>query len=231
MGRIVWLGHAAFYIEIDNHRILIDPWITNPLSPYRSLDTFTRHFPEIDLVIVTHDHGDHVGETVEILKKYGKARICAVYELAEELAKKAGAIERSIPANIGGPIRFEKLNIILTPAFHSSTIGAPTGVVIVGSKTTIYHAGDTGLFSEMQFIRELYSPTIALLPIGGHFTMGIREAVKAVEILKPRTVIPMHYNTFDVIRADPNEFAKLVKEKVPEANVVILEPGKEITIE
>ncbi len=230
MARIRWLGHAAFLIEVDGWTIAVDPWITNPLSPYRSVEAFVKDVPKLDLIVVTHDHGDHVGEAVELLKRYPSAKIVAVYELANDIASKAGAQDRSIPANIGGPIKVGNLKLVLTPAYHSSSVGAPTGVVIIGSSASIYHAGDTGLFAEMSFIGELYKPTVALLPIGGHFTMGIDEAVKAVELLKPKYVVPMHYNTFAVIQADPAEFERKVKEKGLPTEVKILKPGEELTI-
>jgi L-ascorbate metabolism protein UlaG (beta-lactamase superfamily) len=227
MVLIRWLGHAAFVINAGGATILVDPWISNPLSPYRSVDSFAKEYRFVDYIIVTHDHGDHVGEAVELLSRFKDARIVAVFELAEELAKRTGAGERSIPANIGGRVKLEKgLEVVFTPAFHSSTKGAPTGVVIFGEGKAIYHAGDTGIFSDMRLIAELYKPHVALLPIGGHFTMGVEEAVKAVELLKPRIVVPMHYNTFNVIVADPLFFAKLVKESIPGVEVKVLSPGQ-----
>ena len=225
MAKLRWLGHAAFILELAGWKIAIDPWITNPLSPYRSLDKFYKEYPEIDLIIVTHDHGDHVGESVEMLKKYPRAKVAALYELASHIAKEAGVPERSIPVNIGGPVKLGDITLVFTPAHHSTTIADPSGVIVFGEGKQVYHAGDTGIIAEMQYIGELYPPTVALLPIGGHFTMGPLEAAKAVELLKPKYAIPMHYNTFDVIKADPNEFAKYVKDRGLETQIVILKPG------
>jgi L-ascorbate metabolism protein UlaG (beta-lactamase superfamily) len=135
----------------------------------------------------------------------------------------------AIGANIGGPLSVQDLKIIFTPAVHSSSKGTPTGVVVSGKDTTIYHAGDTGLFGDMALIGELYKPDVALLPIGGHFTMGINEAAKAVQLIKPRIAIPMHYNTFPVIRADPEEFKQLV-EKTTSTRVVVLKPGEKYSL-
>jgi L-ascorbate metabolism protein UlaG (beta-lactamase superfamily) len=227
MAVLRWLGHAAFVLKFGEATIVIDPWITNPLSPYRSVDSFVKEYPQIDYIVVTHDHGDHEGEAVELLKRYRNARLIAVFELAQDIGSRAKAEDRVIGANIGGPVKLEKgLQLVLTPALHSSTKGSPTGVVIFGEGKAVYHAGDTGLFGDMKLIGELYKPTVALLPIGGHFTMGIDEAVKAVELINPRIVVPMHYNTFNVIAADPNEFARKVKEKVPGVDVRILKPGE-----
>ncbi len=227
MVNIRWLGHAAFVIELDNEIFLIDPWITNPLSPYKSIDSFIKDYPRIHYIVVTHDHGDHVGETIELLKRYKDARICAVFELAEYLASEAKAIDRSIPGNIGGPIKLSELTtLVFTPAYHSSSRGAPSGIILLSRDFSIYHAGDTGLFSEMVLISELYRPLVALLPIGGYFTMGLKEAIKAIELLKPQYVIPMHYNTFDVIKADPTELQKMVKDRGLSTTVIIFQPGE-----
>jgi len=113
---------------------------------------------------------------------------------------------------------------------HSSSKGSPTGVVISSREATIYHAGDTGVFGDMALIRELYSPRIAMLPIGGHFTMGVREAAKAVELLGVEVVIPMHYNTFPLIRADPKELADLVLKRGLKVDVRVLKPGETVEL-
>ncbi len=227
MAIIRYLGHAAFEIKIKGldgkeKTILIDPWVTNPLSPYRSVEEYLRTVDKIDYIIVTHDHGDHLGDTEPIAKKTS-AKVIAIYDLAVELEKKKIV---AIGANVGGRLDIPDIYVVLTPAIHSAQLGNPVGVVVGGADTRIYHAGDTGLFAEMTFIGELYKPDIALLPIGGHFTMGIPEAVKAVELIKPKIAIPMHYNTFPVIKADADEFKRKVEEKTP-TKVVILKPGQE----
>jgi len=215
MAYIKFIGHAAFELELSGKLIYIDPWIEgNPQAAISLSDI--KH---ADYIFVTHDHGDHLGNAVEISKKTG-ASVVTLYEIALEVERKGG---NSIGANIGGPIKLEGITAYFTPAFHT---GRCAGVVIKGKEGTIYHAGDTGVFGDMALISELYKPDIALLPIGGHFTMGPSEAAKAVELLKPKVVIPMHYNTFPVIRADPHEFEKLVKERVPDVRVVILKPGE-----
>ncbi|MET1101212.1 MAG: metal-dependent hydrolase [Pyrodictiaceae archaeon] len=230
MGYVKWLGHAAFEVSLDGYTVLIDPWLTNPLSPVKDINEYRG---KIDLIIVTHDHGDHLGEAVKLLEINPNAKFASVYETANRVAEeltRAGVKtdERIIGGNIGGPMRIPgiKLEVILVPAHHSSEKGTPVGVVIVGKEATIYHAGDTGLVAEMQFVGELYKPDIALLPIGGHFTMDAIQATKAVELIRPKVAIPMHYNTFPPIKADPEEFKRLVEEKKLGTRVVILKPGE-----
>ncbi|MCD6487858.1 MAG: metal-dependent hydrolase [Desulfurococcales archaeon] len=227
VARIYYLGHASFEVKLEGldgkeKVVLIDPWISNPLSP-TSLEDYLRSRENIDYIIVTHDHGDHLGETIDIAKRTG-AKVVTIYDLGLVIEEKG--VKNVIGANIGGRIKVEDLYIVLTPAYHSSTHGNPVGVVLRGKDVSIYHAGDTGLFAEMTFIGELYKPDIAMLPIGGHFTMGILEAAKAVELIKSKIVIPMHYNTFPPIKADPQEFKNIVEEKT-DTKVVILKPGQE----
>ncbi len=220
MGYVKWLGHSAFEIVLDNKKILVDPWLTNPLSPVKPED-----YKDVDFIVVTHDHGDHLGDALTILKRTN-AKFIGIYELAQYMIENGISEERSIGGNIGGPIKIDGIEFILTQATHSSNRGAPTGVVIKGKEATIYHAGDTGLFYDMALIGELYKPDIALLPIGGHFTMGPYEAAKAVELIKPKVVIPMHYKTFPVIGGSPEEFLNYVKEKKLDVKVVVLKPGE-----
>jgi len=223
MGIVKYLGHSFFEVALTGldgavKTLVVDPWVENPLSPVKLKDYEGRR---LDYVLVTHDHGDHIGEAIKLAKITG-AVIIGVYEIAE-YATQEGV--RSIGGNIGGPLKIQDLEVILTPASHSSSRGVPVGFVVRGRDMSFYHAGDTGLFSEMALIGELYAPDIAMLPIGGHFTMGIREAVKAVELIRPKIVIPMHYNTFPVIQADPLEFKRLVEEKTG-VKVVVLKPGE-----
>ncbi len=226
MAIIKYLGHSAFEITLtgldgSEKNILIDPWVENPLSPVKVSDYKNR---KVDYIFVTHDHGDHLGNAIEIAKLTG-AKIVGIFEIA--LYAKEQGVE-SVDGNIGGRLKIDDLEVVLTPATHSSTRGAPTGVVIRGKDITLYHAGDTGLFMEMNLIGELYMPDIAFLPIGGHYTMGIREAAKAVQLIRPKIAIPMHYNTFPPIRADPEEFKKLVEKQTP-TKVIILKPGDTFT--
>lgn len=227
MAKITFLGHSCFLIDDENNnRILIDPFLQgNPLSSAKP--------DEINptLILLTHGHGDHLGDAVEISKKSG-AVILGVFELINYVIEKGA---KGHPAHMGGKIPFDFGWVKLVPALHSSSTpdgtytGNPVGFVINVNGHHIYHAGDTGLFSDMELISRVYGADTALLPIGGTFVMNISDAVEAVKMLKCKTVIPMHYNTFPPIEADPKEFKKLV-EKETETKTVILNPGESLTV-
>ncbi|MGC9210492.1 MAG: metal-dependent hydrolase [Acidilobus sp.] len=222
MGYLVYYGHSAFEVGVNGKKILIDPWLTNPLSPVRP-----ESVKDVDYILVTHDHDDHLGDTLELMKANPRAKFVATFELANWVGEQLGDASRVIGGNMGGPIVLEGgLKVSLVPANHTSSRGAPTGVVIISGEGTIYHAGDTGITAEMALIGEIYRPDIALLPIGGHFTMDHNEAAKAVELLKPRVAIPMHYGTFPVLYGDPQEFKRIVTSRGLPTNVVILKPGE-----
>ncbi len=223
---VTWLGHAAFLIDYDEKiRVVIDPFLV--ASPIKA-----NEIKDVDLLLVTHAHQDHVGDSCEILKNNPGAKIVAVYELASHISEQCGHKE-FIGMNIGGTWRFSKngAEVLVTQveATHSSMgIGTATGFVLRFPNFAIYHAGDTGVFPGMELIGRLYKVRLALLPIGSHFTMGIPEAVEAVKLIKPEAVIPMHYNTFDLIKADPEEFKKKV-ETATSTKVFILKPGESKT--
>jgi L-ascorbate metabolism protein UlaG (beta-lactamase superfamily) len=218
VGRIRWLGHSGFEIELANKILLIDPWLTgNPLAAVKASD-----IKNADIVCVTHDHGDHLGDAVEICKRTG-ATFVAIYELGV-YAEKQG-VKNVVGINIGGTVEVKGIRITLVQAFHSSTRGAPTGFVITAEEKTLYHAGDTGLFGDMKIIGEIYRPEVALIPIGDYYTMGPKEAAEAVKLIKPAIVVPMHYQTFPVLESSAENFIKLVKEKAPKVKVVALKPG------
>lgn len=226
--KITWLGHAAFLLEADK-KVLIDPFISsNPVAPCSPEEL------NPDIIAVTHGHGDHLGDTIEIGARTG-CRIFSIHEVANYIKSKGVFAEGM---NKGGTVNVEDTTLTMTHALHSSSIdaagfsfdgGSPAGFVIGIGGHTIYHAGDTGVFGDMQLIGELYNPEIALLPIGDRFTMGINEALKAVELIHPQIVVPMHYNTFDVIRQNPVVFKQLVEAQT-EAKVLIMKPGDSIEV-
>ncbi len=222
MGYLVYYGHSAFEVGVSGKKILVDPWLTNPLSPVKPAEV-----KDVDYIIVTHDHEDHLGDSLEIMKANPRTRLVATFELANYVAEQVKDPNRVIGGNMGGPIRLDGgVQVALVPANHTSSRGAPTGVVIISDEGRIYHAGDTGITGEMQLIGEIYRPDIALLPIGGHFTMDHNEAAKAVELLRPKVAIPMHYGTFPVLYGDPEEFRRIVMSRGLPTQVVILKPGQ-----
>lgn len=223
--KVRWLGHASFWVVLGGVKFLIDPWLSNPLYT-----TKPEEFSDVDFIVVTHDHGDHLGNTIEVMKVARRAKLVSIYEIAEHIGREIG-VERVIGANIGGPVRLSGgVDLVLTPAQHSSTRGAPTGVVVKAGDECLYHAGDTGAFYDMKLIGELYKPKVALLPIGGHFTMGPREAALAVDLLRPKYAIPMHYGTFPALWGTPQEFEEEVRKRGLEVKVLILKPGEEVSI-
>lgn len=214
--KITRIGHACVLLE-GSKTIIIDPFVQD--NPSATLTT--AEIPKLDIVLVTHDHFDHLGDAVKLAKR-DKAKLIAQYEITARGDVMAAGIE-TVGFNIGGSVEEGNTVISLTPAVHSSDNGSPTGYVVKMDGTTVYHAGDTALFSDMKLIADQFGPLdVALLPIGGHFTMGVDSAAKAVELLSPKTVIPIHYNTWPVIKADPEKLASQVKS----SNVVVLEPGE-----
>lgn len=219
MASVRWLGHAAFEVEISGKVVLIDPFLRdNPLAAI-SPDDIRR----ADVIVVTHDHPDHFGDSVEIARRLG-SRFVSVYETALK-ASEAGLGDKAVGMNIGGTFNLEGLSVTLTPALHSMSSN-PCGVVVSDGRVSIYHAGDTSLFGDMKLIGQLHKPRVALLPIGGFYTMGPKEAAIAARLIKPKIAVPMHYGTFPEICAEPDEFRKEVRRRARGVKVKILKPGE-----
>ncbi len=212
--KITWLGHSAVKIEASK-TIYIDPFLTgNPAASMKPEEA-----TKADLVIVTHDHGDHLGDAFPICKQTG-ATLISLHEIAVR------AEAEGIPAegmNIGGTVVSHDVKVHMVQAVHTAECGDPTGVVVEVDGKSLYHAGDTGLTYDMKLVGEFFSPDLSFLPIGDRYTMGINSAVKAVEFCQTKRVIPVHYNTFPIVMADPEEFKAKVGDM---AEVIILKPGE-----
>ena len=223
MLRLVFHGHSCWELDDGKHRVLIDPFLTgNPLA-----DVGPDHFEKLDAIVVTHGHGDHIGDSLDIVKRTG-ALVVSNFEIVNYFDAKGA---EGHPMHIGGGHKFPFGHVKFTIAHHGSTgpegepLGNPMGVVMTMGGKKVYHAGDTGLFLDMQLIGEMNGPLdVALLPIGDNFTMGIDDAVKAVDLLRAKVNIPMHYNTFDLIKANPKDFASKVEQRG--ARVQIVNPGQ-----
>lgn len=224
--KLTWYGHACWNIETPKGTILIDPFLSgNPGAPIQAGQA------KPDFILVSHGHGDHLGDTVPIAKRTG-ALVISNFEIANYCQ---GQGCKTHPLHIGGSRNFAFGNLKLTIAHHGSSFpdgryaGNPAGFLLTLGKVKIYDAADTGLFYDMKLIGE-EGIDVALLPIGDNFTMGPDDAVRAVKLIKPKVVIPMHYNTFDVIRQDAKGFAAQVKKASPKTKVVVLKPGESFSI-
>lgn len=212
--KITWLGHSAVKIEASKI-IYIDPFLTgNPAASMRPEEA-----TKADLVIVTHDHGDHLGDAFPICKQTG-ATLISQHEVAVK-AQEEGITAEGM--NIGGTVESQGVKVHMVQAVHTAECGDPTGVVVEVDGKVIYHAGDTGLTYDMKLVGEFFSPDLSFLPIGDRYTMGINSAVKAVEFCETKKVIPIHYDTFPIVEADPQAFKAKVGDM---AEVIILRPGE-----
>jgi L-ascorbate metabolism protein UlaG (beta-lactamase superfamily) len=216
---IRFLGHAAFELTEGDTRVLIDPFLTgNPKAAVSADEVEPTH------IFLTHGHADHIGDTVDIAKRTG-AQVVAIVEIANELQE--DGVENVSDPNIGGTVDFGNVSVRLTPAWHTSTtpkgtVNIPAGLVITIGDKTVYHLGDTALFSDMALVKARDDIDVALMCIGGHYTMDRLDAVAAAQLVGASQVIPCHYNTFPPIETDAEAF----KNDVTASEVVILDPGE-----
>ncbi len=227
--RITWLGHATVLVQTARGtNILIDPFIAgNPRYPKAF-----RLPAKIHYILVTHGHGDHISDAAPVAAKH-HSTVVAIYELADYLAQKGAA--QTIGMNLGGTVQLEDVAATMVEAKHSSAaqdekgshyVGVAAGFVLaVANGPVLYHAGDTAVFGDMKLIQELYRPEVAMLPIGGHYTMGPQEAALAVRLLEPKVVLPLHFGTFPPLTGTPDQLAALVDAGV---EVVRWTPGEAI---
>jgi L-ascorbate metabolism protein UlaG (beta-lactamase superfamily) len=219
--KVTWYGHACFLIETKGTKLLTDPFLTgNPLAPVR-VDKV-----EADYILVSHGHGDHVGDGVAIAKRTG-ATVVSNFEIQNWFVGQG--VENVHAQHIGGGYDYPWGRVKLTIAHHGSALpdgtygGNPVGFLFYIEGKKIYHACDTGLFYDMRLIGE-EGIDLAILPIGDNFTMGPDDALRAVKLIEPRQVVPIHYNTFDVIKQDPHAWARRVESETS-AKVVVMGPG------
>lgn len=225
MLNLTYYGHSCFEIQTGPTRVLIDPFLTgNPKASTKAGDV------KADFVLVTHAHGDHLGDAVEIAKA-NDATVVSNYEIANYCEGKGA---KTHPMHIGGGAPFPFGRVKLTIAHHGSSFpdwsygGNPCGFIVTAENKKVYHSGDTGLFYDMKLIGE-EGIDIALLPIGDNFTMGSDDALRAVKLIKPKVVIPMHYDTMDVIKQDPHDFRARVENET-ESKCVVLGPGESFQV-
>ncbi len=226
--KLTYWGHAAAIVETQSHKIVFDPFLTgNPLATVKADEV------ECDYIILTHGHNDHFGDTIEIAKA-NDATVISNFEIASFCEKKGC---KAHPMHLGGAWNFDFGRVKLTIAHHGSSyqdgdemiyMGNPAGVLLTSGEKTLYHAGDTALFYDMKLIGEMNEIDLALLPIGDNFTMGIDDAVKAVEFLKPKVTVPIHYDTFGFIEVDAEEFVQKVSASGGQAK--ILKPGEKYNL-
>jgi len=216
-----FLGHAAFELTDGGTTVLVDPFLTGNPRAAASADEL-----DATTILLTHGHGDHLGDTVAIAKRTG-ATVVAIVELANEVGGEGVDVR---DPNLGGTETFDWGSVKLVPAWHtavspSGTAHTPAGLLIEFAGTTIYHVGDTCLFSDLQLVGRGREIDVALVPIGGHYTMDRHDAVEAVKLIGARTVVPIHYDTFPPIETDAQAFKADVEAQTASA-VVVLAPGE-----
>ena len=226
---LTWLGHASFRLDTPSgKRIYVDPFLTgNPKCPRNE-----QQPDRVDILAITHGHGDHLGDAVDLAKRFSP-QIVAPVELKSWLGKQGADVGDLPGINKGGAQEIDGTKFTVTNAFHSSSTpdgtyaGEACGFVVdLENGTTIYFAGDTCVFSDMELIGRIYEPDLAVLPIGGWFTMTPKEAAVAVELLGVRRVLPCHYGTFPLLTGTPDELRQLA----PDADILAVEPGETTTV-
>lgn len=231
-NRITWLGHATFQITLANGKVvLLEGWVAgNPACPKEA-----KKLKRVDTMLITHGHGDHIGDALAIAKKF-KPKVVAIYETAGWFESKG--VKNVIGISKGGTVKVGEIEVTMVHAIHSNGIqdgkkvvygGEPCGYIVrLPGGLTIYHAGDTAVFGDMKLIAELYAPEVAMLPIGDHYTMGPREAAMAIRLLGVKHVIPMHYGTFPALTGTPEELKRQTQD-ITDLEIHTLKPGESLS--
>jgi L-ascorbate metabolism protein UlaG (beta-lactamase superfamily) len=226
-----WLGHGGYRLDsAGGKRIYVDPWLDNPKFPESE-----RTLERVDVLAITHGHGDHVGNALDICNEHSP-KVVAIFELASWLESKGAEGASALGMNKGGTVDVDGVKFTMTHALHSSGFSDETGITYLGEAAgyviefenglSVYAAGDTAVFGDMELIGRLYSPDVAILPIGDHFTMGPRQAALALELLGTKRCIPVHWGTFGLLTGTP----EALREQAPGVDVIDAEPGQTIEL-
>ncbi|MDZ7772010.1 MAG: metal-dependent hydrolase [Balneolaceae bacterium] len=225
-----WLGHSAFqFVSSQGHKILVDPFLTNnPTTPEN-----WKEPSDVDYILLTHGHEDHVGDTLEIAERTG-CPVLANVELSGLLKKHGLAEDQAMEFNKGGTVHFDDFSVTLVSANHSSSFGGeyagdPGGLVITFDDITIYHLGDTNIFYDLELYGELYEPDLVCVPMGDHYTMGPAEAAMACDFIQADYAVPIHYGTFPPLTGTPEEFRRQTEE-LTDTKVWIPEAGENFLV-
>jgi len=229
-------GHSCIIVNTGKKVIGIDPWISGPTTPES-----VKNLKALDYIFLTHGHSDHAGDTVSLAKKFG-SKVYATYELAMLLIKSGIPESQVFPMNKGGGIEIDELNgfACLTHAMHSNSFeingenvyaGEACGVVLQVEGATLYHAGDTALFGDMSIIGDMHEIDVVFIPIGDRFTMGPEEAALSLQLLNPKTVVPIHHSTFPLLTGSVESFAQCIEELDIEVEIAALTPGEVFILE
>jgi len=231
---ITWLGHSTFLVRTPGgKRILLDAWVnSNPATPEH-----LRNITNLDAILITHGHFDHLNDAVAIAKQTG-ATVVGIFEIANWL--QGQGVAKTAEMNLGGTQTVQGLTITMVQAFHSSGVANPNGNLIYGGTAAgyvvelengfrLYHTGDTALFGDLRLIGEVYRPDLAFIPIGGLYTMGPPEASYAIRLLNVRQVVPMHFGTFPALSGTPEDLRRFTQD-IPDLTIRAMRPGETITV-